>query len=160
MVRIGVGYDSHRLVQGDTLILGGVRIESEWGLAGHSDADVLLHAVSDALLGALALGDLGQHFPDTDPRYRGISSGRLLEKVIGMVQDQGYRLYNLDVVVIAQRPRLAAYIPVIRINVANLLAADLASVSVKVKTAEGLGALGRGEGIAVHAVCLVTRIRH
>jgi 2-C-methyl-D-erythritol 2,4-cyclodiphosphate synthase len=160
MVRIGVGYDSHRLVQGDTLILGGVRIESEWGLAGHSDADVLLHAVSDALLGALALGDLGQHFPDTDPRYRGISSGRLLEKVIGMVQDQGYRLYNLDVVVIAQRPRLAAHIPVIRINVANLLAADLASVSVKVKTAEGLGALGRGEGIAVHAVCLVTRIRH
>jgi 2-C-methyl-D-erythritol 2,4-cyclodiphosphate synthase len=148
------------LVQGYTLFLGGVRIESEWGLEGHSDADVLLHAVSDALLGALALGDLGHHFPDSDPRYRGISSRELLEKVVGMVQEQGYRLHNLDVVVIAQKPRLAAHIPAIRINVANLLAADLASISVKVKTAESLGALGRGEGIAVHAVCLVTRIRH
>lgn len=159
-MRIGVGYDIHRLAHGYTLILGGVRIESEWGLEGHSDADVLLHAVSDALLGALALGDLGHHFPDSDPRYRGISSGELLKKVLGMVQEEGYRLHNLDVVVIAQKPRLAAYIPVIRTNVANLLAADLASVSVKAKTAESLGALGRGEGIAVHAVCLMTHLHH
>src|SRR5262245_57858362 len=141
-------------------MLGGVRIESEWGLEGHSDADVLLHAVSDALLGALALGDLGYHFPDSDPRYRGISSGKLLEEVLGMVQEQGYRLHNLDVVVIAQKPRLAAHIPTIRTNVSTLLSADLRAVSVKAKTAENLGALGRGEGIAVHAVCLITRIHH
>jgi 2-C-methyl-D-erythritol 2,4-cyclodiphosphate synthase len=132
-----------------------VRITSERGLEGHSDADVLLHAISDALLGALALGDLGQHFPDSDPRYRGIASVTLLEKVMAMVQDRNYRLHNLDAVVIAQQPRLAAYIPAIRQNVADLLATDLGSISVKVKTAESLGALGRSEGIAVHTVCLI-----
>jgi 2-C-methyl-D-erythritol 2,4-cyclodiphosphate synthase len=157
-VRIGIGYDVHRLVRGRPLILGGVRVDSEWGLEGHSDADVLLHAISDALLGALALGDLGHHFPDTDPRYRGIASVKLLESVIGMVHDQAYRLHNLDTVVIAQRPRLAAYIPTIRRNVADLLSADFGSISVKAKTAESLGALGRGEGIAVHAVCLITQV--
>jgi len=156
-VRIGIGYDIHQLVSGRPLILGGVRIDSECGLEGHSDADVLLHAISDALLGALALGDLGHHFPDSDPRYRGIASVMLLEKVMEMVQDQDYRLHNLDAVVIAQKPRLATYIPAIRRNVADLLATDLRSISVKAKTAESLGALGRSEGIAVQAVCLITQ---
>jgi 2-C-methyl-D-erythritol 2,4-cyclodiphosphate synthase len=157
-VRIGIGYDVHRLVRGRPLILGGVRIDSQWGLEGHSDADVLLHAISDALLGALALGDLGHYFPDSDPRYRGIASVGLLKRVIEMVQDQAYRLHNLDTVVIAQKPRLAVYIPTIRRNIADLLATDLGSISVKAKTAENLGALGRSEGIAVHAVCLITQI--
>jgi 2-C-methyl-D-erythritol 2,4-cyclodiphosphate synthase len=155
-VRIGIGYDIHRLVRGRPLILGGVEINSEWGLEGHSDADVLLHAIGDALLGALALGDLGHHFPDSDP-YRGIASVKLLGKVMEMVRHQAYRLYNLDTVVIAQKPRIAAYIPAIRRNVADLLATDLGSISVKAKTAESLGALGRSEGIAVHAVCLITQ---
>jgi 2-C-methyl-D-erythritol 2,4-cyclodiphosphate synthase len=119
----------------------------------------LLHAISDALLGALALGDLGQHFPDSDPRYRGIASVKLLEHVMGMVRDQGYRLHNLDAVVIAQKPRLAPYILAIRRSVADLLATDLGSISVKAKTAESLGALGRSEGMAVHVVCLLTRGR-
>jgi len=156
-VRIGIGYDIHRLVSGRPLILGGVRLDSECGLEGHSDADVLLHAISDALLGALALGDLGHHFPDSDPRYRGIASVKLLEKVMQMLQDHNYGLHNLDAVVIAQKPRLATYIPAIRRNVADLLAADLGSISVKAKTAEGMAALGRSEGIAVHAVCLITQ---
>lgn len=156
-MRIGIGYDIHRLVNGRPLILGGVRIDSECGLEGHSDADVLLHAISDALLGALALGDLGHHFPDSDPRYRGIASVKLLEKVIEMVQDQNYRLHNLDAVVIAQKPRLATYIPAIRKNIADILVTDLGAISVKAKTAESLGALGRSEGIAVHAVCLITQ---
>jgi 2-C-methyl-D-erythritol 2,4-cyclodiphosphate synthase len=159
-VRIGIGYDIHRLVHGRPLILGGVRIDSECGLEGHSDADVLLHAISDALLGALALGDLGHHFPDSDLRYRGIASVKLLERVLEMVRDQDYRLHNLDTVVIAQRPRLALYIPAIRRNVADLLATDLGSISVKAKTAESIGALGRSEGIAVHAVCLITQGSH
>ena len=155
-MRIGIGYDVHRLVHGCPLVLGGVMIDSEWGLEGHSDADVLLHAVGDALLGALALGDLGQHFPDTDPRYRGISSALLLEKVISMVHEHAYRLHNIDAVIIAQKPRLALHIPAMRRNLADLLLTDVGSVSVKAKTAESLGALGRGEGMAVHAVCLLT----
>jgi 2-C-methyl-D-erythritol 2,4-cyclodiphosphate synthase len=154
-VRIGIGYDVHRLVRGRPLILGGVKIDSEWGLEGHSDADALLHAISDAMLGALALGDLGHHFPDSDPRYRGIASMKLLTRVLALVHDRAYRMHNLDAVVIAQKPRLVAYIPAIRRNLANLLATDLGSISVKAKTAESLGALGRGEGIAVHAVCLI-----
>jgi 2-C-methyl-D-erythritol 2,4-cyclodiphosphate synthase len=117
-----------------------------------------LHAVGDALLGALALGDLGRHFPDSDPRYLGIDSRTLLERVMAMVQDQAYRLQNLDTVVIAQKPRLAPYIPEMRRNVAEVLDADLGSISVKAKTAEGLGALGRGEGIAVQAVCLIAQV--
>jgi 2-C-methyl-D-erythritol 2,4-cyclodiphosphate synthase len=155
-VRIGVGYDVHRLVRGRPLILGGVTIGSEWGLEGHSDADVLLHAISDALLGALALGDLGQHFPDTDPRYRGISSAKLLEQVVKMIHNHAYRLHNVDAVVIAQRPRLASHLFAMRRNLAELLMTDMSSVSIKAKTAESLGALGRGEGIAVQAVCLLT----
>lgn len=159
-MRIGIGYDVHRLVRGRPLILGGVTIDREWGLEGHSDADALLHAIGDALLGALALGDLGHHFPDTDPRYRGIASVKLLTEVIGMVREQAYRLHNLDAVVIAQRPRLALHIPAIRRNLADLLSTDLGSISVKAKTAESLGALGRGEGIAVHAVCLIAPESH
>jgi len=154
-VRIGIGYDVHRLVYGRPLLLGGVRIDSEWGLEGHSDADALLHAISDALLGALALGDLGQHFPESDPRLCGIDSAKLLNRVIQMVHEQAYRLHNLDAVVIAQKPRLASHIPAIRRNLADLLSTDFGSISVKAKTAESLGALGRGEGIAVHAVCLL-----
>ena len=155
-MRIGIGYDVHRLVRGRQLILGGVPISSEWGLEGHSDADVLLHAISDALLGALALGDLGQHFPDTDPSYHGISSAALLERVTKMVGEHAYRLHNVDAVVIAQRPRLSTHIFAIRQNLAKLLKTELNSVSVKAKTAESLGALGRGEGIAVHAVCTLS----
>jgi 2-C-methyl-D-erythritol 2,4-cyclodiphosphate synthase len=154
-VRIGIGYDIHRLAPGRPLILGGVAIDSEWGLEGHSDADVLLHAISDALLGALGLGDLGQHFPDSDPRYLGIASRNLLETVIGMVKAQAYSVHNIDTVVIAQRPHLASYIPAIRQNLAALLQTDGGAISVKAKTAEHLGALGRGEGIAVYAVCTV-----
>jgi 2-C-methyl-D-erythritol 2,4-cyclodiphosphate synthase len=134
-----------------------VKIDSEWGLEGHSDADALLHAIGDAMLGALALGDLGHHFPDSDPRYRGIASMKLLAKVMALVHNRAYRLHNLDAVVIAQKPRLVAYIPAIRRNLADLLATDLGSISVKAKTAESLGALGRGEGIAVHVVCLITQ---
>jgi 2-C-methyl-D-erythritol 2,4-cyclodiphosphate synthase len=156
-VRIGIGYDVHRLVRGRPLILGGVKIDSEWGLEGHSDADVLLHAISDALLGALALGDLGHHFPDSDPCFRGIASAKLLARVMALVDGQSYRVGNLDAVVIAQKPRLAVYLPAIRRNLADLLSTDLGSISVKVKTAENLGALGRGQGIAVQAVCLVTQ---
>jgi 2-C-methyl-D-erythritol 2,4-cyclodiphosphate synthase len=154
-VRIGIGYDVHRLVHGRQLVLGGVTIDSEWGLDGHSDADALLHATCDALLGALALGDLGHYFPDADPRYRGIASVKLVERVVQMVHDHDYRLQNLDAVVIAQKPRLAVHLPAIRRNLAALLLTDLGAVSVKTKTAEGLGALGRCEGIAVHAVCLI-----
>jgi 2-C-methyl-D-erythritol 2,4-cyclodiphosphate synthase len=155
-VRIGIGYDVHRLEHGRPLILGGVTIDSEYGLAGHSDADVLLHAIADALLGALALGDIGHYFPDTDPRYHGIASTKLIEGVIKLVCDHGYGLHNLDAVVIAQKPRLAPYIPAIRQNLAELFLSDLGAISVKAKTAESLGAMGRGEGIAVHAVCLLT----
>jgi 2-C-methyl-D-erythritol 2,4-cyclodiphosphate synthase len=139
------------------LILGGVSIDSEWGLEGHSDADVLLHAIADALLGALALGDLGQHFPDTDPRYRGIASSSLLEAVLHMVKARAYGVHNVDSVIIAQQPRLAAYIPAMRRNVAAWLQTDCEAVSVKAKSAEHLGALGRGEGIAVYAVCTVVQ---
>jgi 2-C-methyl-D-erythritol 2,4-cyclodiphosphate synthase len=155
-MRIGIGYDVHRLTRGRPLILGGVSIPSAWGLDGHSDADVLMHAIGDALLGALALGDLGEHFPDTDPSYRGMSSAKLLEAIISMMHGRAYRLHNLDTVVIAQRPRVALYIPAMRQNLANLLLTDLASISVKAKTAEHLGALGRGEGIAAYAVCVIT----
>lgn len=155
-MRIGIGYDVHRLTRGRPLILGGVSIPSAWGLDGHSDADVLMHAIGDALLGALALGDLGEHFPDTDPSYRDMSSAKLLEAIVSMIHERAYRLHNLDTVVIAQWPRVALYIPAMRQNLANLLLTDLASISVKAKTAEHLGALGRGEGIAAYAVCVIT----
>ena len=154
-MRIGHGYDVHRLVEGRSLILGGVRIPFEKGLDGHSDADVLPHAVMDALLGAAAMGDIGKLFPDTDDRYLGADSIALLREVDRRLTEAGYRLGNLDVTVIAQRPKLAPYINQMRQNLAAALRTELQNVSVKATTEEQLGFTGSGEGIAAHAVCLL-----
>ena len=154
-MRIGHGYDVHRLVEGRSLILGGVRIPFEKGLDGHSDADVLTHAVMDALLGAAALGDIGKLFPDTDDRYLGADSIALLREVDRRLTEAGYRLGNLDVTVIAQRPKLAPYINQLRQNLAAALRTELQNISVKATTEEHLGFTGSGEGIAAHAVCLL-----
>ena len=154
-MRIGHGYDVHRLVEGRSLILGGVRITFEKGLDGHSDADVLTHAVMDALLGAAAMGDIGKLFPDTDDRYLGADSIALLREVDRRLTEAGYRLGNLDVTVIAQRPKLAPYINQMRQNLAAALHTELQNVSVKATTEEHLGFTGSGEGIAAHAVCLL-----
>lgn len=154
-MRIGHGYDVHRLVEGRSLILGGVRIPFEKGLDGHSDADVLTHAVMDALLGAAALGDIGKLFPDTDDRYLGADSIALLREVDRRLTEAGYRLGNLDVTVIAQRPKLAPYINQMRQNLAAALRTELQNISVKATTEEHLGFTGSGEGIAAHAVCLI-----
>ena len=154
-MRIGHGYDVHRLVEGRSLILGGVRIPFEKGLDGHSDADVLTHAVMDALLGAAAMGDIGKLFPDTDDRYLGADSIALLREVDRRLTETGYRLGNLDVTVIAQRPKLAPYIGQMRQNLAAALQTDLQNVSVKATTEEHLGFTGAGAGIAAHAVCLL-----
>lgn len=152
MVRVGVGYDVHRLAKERDLILGGVKIPYAKGLLGHSDADVLVHALMDAILGAVALGDIGQHFPDTDPQYAGVSSISLLEQVRAKIDELGWRIGNVDSVIVAQRPRLAAYIPEMRVKVASALQADMGQVSVKATTTEGLGFAGTGEGIAAYAV--------
>lgn len=154
-MRIGHGYDVHRLVEGRALILGGVRIPFEKGLDGHSDADVLTHAVMDALLGAAAMGDIGKLFPDTDDRYLDADSIALLREVDRRLTEAGYRLGNLDVTVIAQRPKLAPYINQMRQNLAAALHTELQNVSVKATTEEHLGFTGSGEGIAAHAVCLL-----
>ena len=154
-MRIGHGYDVHRLVEGRSLILGGVRIPFEKGLDGHSDADVLTHAVMDALLGAAAMGDIGKLFPDTDDRYLGADSVALLREVDRRLTEAGYRLGNLDVTVIVQRPKLAPYINQMRQNLAAALHTELQNVSVKATTEEHLGFTGSGEGIAAHAVCLL-----
>ena len=154
-MRIGHGYDVHRLVEGRSLVLGGVRIPFEKGLDGHSDADVLTHAVMDALLGAAAMGDIGKLFPDTDDRYLGADSIALLREVDRRLTEAGYRLGNLDVTVIAQRPKLAPYINQMRQNLAAALRTELQNVSVKATTEERLGFTGSGEGIAAHAVCLL-----
>ena len=154
-MRIGHGYDVHRLVEGRSLVLGGVRIPFEKGLYGHSDADVLTHAVMDALLGAAAMGDIGKLFPDTDDRYLGADSIALLREVDRRLTEAGYRLGNLDVTVIAQRPKLAPYINQMRQNLAAALHTELQNVSVKATTEEHLGFTGSGEGIAAHAVCLL-----
>ena len=154
-MRIGHGYDVHRLVEGRSLILGGVRIPFEKGLDGHSDADVLTHAVMDALLGAAAMEDIGKLFPDTDDRYLGADSIALLREVDRRLTEAGYRLGNLDVTVIAQRPKLAPYINQMRQNLAAALRTELQNVSVKATTEEHLGFTGSGEGIAAHAVCLL-----
>ena len=156
-MRIGHGYDVHKLVENRKLILGGVEIPYEKGLLGHSDADVLLHAVMDALLGAAALGDIGKHFPDTDDAYKGIDSMLLLEKVQAAIDEKGYRLGNLDVTVIAQRPKLRPYIETMRENIARVLCTDIDNVNVKATTEEKLGFTGRGEGISAHAVCLIEK---
>ena len=157
-MRIGHGYDVHRLVEGRKLILGGVEIPFEKGLDGHSDADVLVHAVMDALLGAAALGDIGKLFPDNDERYLGADSVELLKKVRDVLQEHGWKPGNLDVTVIAQRPKLAPYIDTMRKRIADALETDAENVSVKATTEERLGFTGSGEGIAAHAVCLIERV--
>ena len=157
-MRIGTGYDVHKLVEGRKLILGGAEIPYEKGLLGHSDADVLAHAVMDAILGAAALGDIGKHFPDTDEAYRGASSLVLMERVRDILAEAGYRVENIDSTVIAQRPKLAAYIETMRENMARALGLDADQVSVKATTEEGLGFTGSGEGIAAQAIALISRI--
>ena len=157
-MRIGHGYDVHRLTEGRPLILGGVEIPHSLGLDGHSDADVLTHAVMDALLGAIALGDIGRHFPDTDPRYEGISSLLLLSHVRKMVEKKKCRISNIDVTVLAQRPKLAPHIPQMRENLASVLGIGSDRISVKATTEEHLGFTGREEGIACHAVCLLEEL--
>ncbi len=154
-MRIGHGYDVHRLVPGRELILGGVKIPSELGLKGHSDADVLLHAVMDALLGAAGLRDIGKHFPDTDSAYLGISSIKLLRAVGDMIMASGYTVSNIDVTVIAQKPKLSDYIPGMEANIASTLGIEKSRVNVKATTEEHLGFTGHGEGMACHAVCLL-----
>ena len=158
-LRIGTGYDVHALVAGRPLVIGGVTIPHALGLAGHSDADVLLHAIADALLGALALGDLGAHFPDSDPRYQGADSRTLLRHVAGLIQQAGWEVGNLDSTVIAQAPRLAPFVMTMRYNIAEVLGVDPAQISVKATTTERLGFAGREEGIAAEAVVLLRRIQ-
>lgn len=157
-IRIGHGYDVHRLVENRKLILGGVEIPFERGLLGHSDADVLLHAISDALLGAVALGDIGKHFPDTDPRYAGADSMLLLKEVVRLVRNEDYQVGNLDATILCQRPKLAGFIAAMRENIAACCEIPVSDVSVKATTEEKLGFTGSGEGIAVHAVALLEHI--
>ncbi len=155
-MRIGQGWDTHRLTPGRRLVLGGLEIPFERGLLGHSDADVLLHSVADAILGGLALGDIGQHFPDDDPRFEGADSKNLLGHVVALMEGEGYRIGNLDVTVICQKPRLASYIPAMRQGLAGILKVDLSDISIKATTREGLGPEGRGEAITAMAVVLLT----
>ena len=155
-MRIGTGYDVHRLTKDRDLIIGGVKIPWEKGLLGHSDADVLLHAVMDALLGAAALGDIGSHFPDTDPAYKGISSIKLLEKVGALLTEHHFLVENIDATIIAQAPKMRPYIDAMRENIAGALGLSLSQVNVKATTEEGLGFTGQGEGISAQAVCMLT----
>ena len=154
-MRIGHGYDVHKLVEGRDLILGGVKIDYELGLLGHSDADVLLHAVSDALLGAAGLGDIGRHFPDTDPKYKGADSGKLLAEVGEKITAAGYKVGNIDVTMIAQKPKLKDHIPQMQKNIAAFLGIEENRVNVKATTEEKLGFTGEGLGMSCHAVCLL-----
>lgn len=154
-MRIGMGYDVHRLVEGRDLIVGGVKIEYEKGLLGHSDADVLLHAIMDALLGAAALGDIGKHFPDTDPKYKGISSIKLLEHVGELLLENNYFIGNIDATIIAQAPKFRPYIDQMNENIARALNIELSQVNVKATTEEGLGFTGAGEGISSQAICII-----
>jgi 2-C-methyl-D-erythritol 2,4-cyclodiphosphate synthase len=154
-VRIGQGFDVHRLAAGRRLVIGGVEIEYDKGLLGHSDADVLLHAICDALLGAAALGDIGKHFPDSDARYKGIDSRELLRQVAILLEDRGRRVVNVDATIIAEAPRMAPHIPKMVANIAADLGIEPHYVNVKATTTEGLGFTGRGEGIAAQAVCLI-----
>lgn len=156
-MRIGHGYDVHKLVEGRRLILGGVDIPYEKGLLGHSDADVLLHAISDSLLGAAAMGDIGKLFPDNDPAFEGADSLMLLKEVYNRVQEKGYKLLNLDATVLAQRPKLRGHIDTMRENIAAALDVDADCISVKATTEEGLGFTGEGKGIAAHCVCLISK---
>ncbi len=154
-MRVGHGFDVHRLVPERKLILGGVEIPHPLGLLGHSDADVLCHAISDALLGAAALGDIGRHFPDTDPAYKGISSILLLQKVVQLLQQHGYRVHNIDATLILQQPKIAPYAETMRQNIAKAVGVPLSQISIKATTTEGLGFTGRREGVAAHAVVLL-----
>ena len=154
-MRIGHGYDVHKLVEGRDLILGGVKIAHEVGLLGHSDADVLLHAISDALLGAAAMGDIGRHFPDTDPQFKGADSRKLLSHVLHLISEKGYSIMNIDATIIAQKPKMAPHIQKMRENIAETLQIDVDQVNVKATTEEGLGFTGAGLGIAASAVCLL-----
>lgn len=156
-MRIGHGYDVHRLVPGRACIIGGVRIPHETGLDGHSDADVLTHAVMDALLGAAALGDIGKWFPDTDARYRGADSVALLRETVGLLRERGWRVGNVDATILAQAPKMAPHITAMRENLAAAMAVETDAVSVKATTEEGLGFTGQKQGIAAHAVCLIER---
>ena len=158
MMRVGMGYDVHKLVEGRELIIGGVKIPYEKGLLGHSDADVLLHAIMDALLGAAALGDIGKHFPDTDERYKGISSIRLLEHVGQLLDEHLYLIENIDATIIAQRPKMRPYIDEMRQNIADTLGIDVNQVNVKATTEEGLGFTGSGEGISSQAICAIEKM--
>lgn len=157
LIRIGQGFDIHRLVEGRKLIIGGIEIPHEKGLDGHSDADVLLHAITDACLGALALGDIGKHFPDTDDAYKDADSKQLLKQVWALIKKENYKLENVDCTIMAQRPKMAPYIDDMRNVIASLLEADVSQVSVKATTAEKLGFVGREEGIAVQAVVLLLK---
>ena len=154
-IRIGQGFDVHQLVAGRRLVIGGVEIAHDKGLLGHSDADVLLHAISDALLGAAALGDIGRHFPDSDPRYKGIDSRELLRRVAGLVRETGFVPVNVDATIIAEAPRMAPHVPAMVANIAADLGIDSGCVNVKATTTEKLGFTGRGEGIAAQAACLL-----
>ena len=155
-MRIGMGYDVHRLTEGRKLIMGGVEIPYEKGLLGHSDADVLVHAIMDALLGAAALGDIGKHFPDTDPAYQGISSIKLLTHVAELLEENYFFIENVDATIIAQAPKMRPYIDAMRENIAKVLHIDISQVNVKATTEEGLGFTGMGEGISAQAICLLT----
>lgn len=155
-MRVGMGYDVHKLVEGRDLILGGVHVPYEKGLLGHSDADVLLHAISDALLGAAALGDIGRHFPDTDPAFHNADSMKLLEEVVRLIEEEGYKVGNVDATVIAQKPKLMNFIPEMRENISKVLGVTPGQVNVKATTEEHLGFTGEGLGISAQAVCLLT----
>jgi 2-C-methyl-D-erythritol 2,4-cyclodiphosphate synthase len=157
MLRVGIGYDVHRLVEGRPLILGGIDIPYERGLLGHSDADVLIHAICDAILGALGLGDIGRHFPDSDPAYKGISSLIIFEKVVEQMQQRGYEIGNVDSIIIAQRPKLSPYIDMMRETLAQLLHTSQECINVKATTTEKLGFPGRSEGIAAQAIAHIVK---
>ena len=156
-MRFGIGYDVHKLVENRKLVLGGVEIEHDKGLLGHSDADVLVHAIMDAILGALALGDIGKHFPDTDPKYKGADSIKLLEFVNNLIESKGYKVNNIDSIIIAQAPKMAPHILKMRENIAKAINSDIDCVSIKATTEEGLGFTGAMEGISSQAICMLQR---
>lgn len=158
LMRVGMGYDVHKLTEGRKLILGGVDIPWEKGLLGHSDADVLIHAIMDALLGAAALGDIGKHFPDTDPAYKGISSVKLLVHVAGLLKENDYAIGNIDATIIAQKPKMAPHIPTMRENIAEALGIKISQLNIKATTEEGLGFTGNGDGISSQAICAIEKI--
>lgn len=157
-MRVGLGYDVHKLVEGRKLIIGGVDVPHEKGLLGHSDADVLVHAVMDSILGALALGDIGKHFPDTDERYKGADSIKLLEFVYNLIKEKGYVIGNIDCTIIAQSPKMAPHIMSMRENIAKALNTDIENINVKATTEEGLGFTGKKEGIASQSICMLVKV--